>query len=124
VELKVISQNNHMSGIDINRLKAGTQIFAVTANNTYIFTVLPGGYGRVKVKGGSYFREETETTFVGSTWGGSVLKLGWINYGMSMEIMIDPPKFITTSPVQAAIVSGPNWQYEMEWSNQIDPGQI
>lgn len=92
-----------------------------TQNSVYEITVLCGRTGEVMVRGGKFFPEWTPALLTGSTFGGSLLKMGGIYLGMKMEIAPEPVemihkevhdpttgrkefllgrKVITTSPVQ------------------------
>ena len=56
----------------------------------------------IKVQGSQYIPELTDATLSGSTFGGSMLKEGWIGIGMFLEILIPGRELprITTSMVQ------------------------
>jgi hypothetical protein len=51
------------------------------------------------VRGGKYFAAPTEVTVSGSTFGGCMLKTGWLGVGLRMEIHADG-LFLVTTPVQ------------------------
>lgn len=100
-------------GIDVTKLKPGTKIFVCTINNLYQITIIDGC--KVKVKGGKYFDSEIETYLNGSTWGGSMIKLGWIGFDMHMEFA-HFQCLVLTSRVQAAIILGKDWHYDFKWN--------
>jgi len=113
---KITSLNKEQEdngGIVVSRLKPGTRIVVKTMYSTYEMTVIEGS--KVWVKGGKYFPEFVERYFVGSTWGGSCLKLHWIGQDMQMEFT-NPPRGVRTSRVQSATVIGDGWTYEMDWN--------
>jgi hypothetical protein len=56
------------------------------------------------VQGGAYFAEPTETTVSGSTFGGRMLKKGWLGVGLSMEFY-EHGRRTVTSPVQSLDVA-------------------
>jgi hypothetical protein len=55
--------------------------------------------GRALIQGGQYFVEPVEATVSGSTFGGSMLKAGWLGVGLRMEIYYEGKRTVT-SPVQ------------------------
>jgi hypothetical protein len=86
-----------------------------TKNSTYELII---GNNEVIVQGGKFFPEPTKAILNGSTWGGSMIKLGWIGYGMCMEIARPGLSCVTTSPVRDAKIIGPNYDYTMEWGEK------
>jgi hypothetical protein len=76
----------------------------VTSRNVYDLVVLPGRGGEVLVRGGHYFPEFRHAILVGSTGGGSALKLNRIEVGLRMELRLDD-KTVTTSQVQSLSTS-------------------
>ena len=76
----------------------------VTSRNVYDVVVLPGKCGQVFVRGGHYFPEFRHAILLGSTGGGSALKLHRIEVGLRMELRLDN-KTVTTSPVQSLSAS-------------------
>jgi hypothetical protein len=104
-------------GIDVHKLPAGTTVLVITKNNLYKL-VKAAERKHVIAQGGKYLLEPTEVVFTGSTFGGSMLKIGWIGYGMLMEMfLLDQNKRIKTSPVNAARVIGDGWEYDLDWAN-------
>jgi hypothetical protein len=105
---------NLKNGIDIHKLKEGITIFVATRHNVY--AMIKKKDRDVTIQGGKYFKDPTEAVFVGSTFGGSVMKIGWIGFGMKMELYV--PKYDSTyktTPVNSAKLTGKDWFYEMEW---------
>ena len=101
--------------------ETGTKVEIQTLNTLYILEP-SGKEGRnAIVQGGKFFPEPTEAGFGGSTWGGSMLKLGWIGHQMCLELVYTRPTgepgCVTTSLVQSAKIVGPDWEYEMEWDD-------
>ncbi len=112
----LIEDQNKLGGIDISKLKLGTNLLIYTKNSEYDITVL--GERKILLKGGKYFKEFTECYLNGSTWGTSMLKLHWIGYEMLMEIVTSDNKIIRSSPVKRAIITyGNDWTYEIKWEN-------
>ena len=109
------------NGIQIETMQELETLAVRTKNSVYEITVLCGRTGEVLVRGGKFFPERTPALLTGSTFGGSILRMGGIYVGMRMEIApqpvemisdvaIDPttgekefllgPRVVTTSPVQ------------------------
>ena len=105
-------EQNRLGGIDVRTLPPGTRLVIKTKNSTYDIEVIDGS--RVTIRGGRKFSEATECWFNGSTWGGSVLRQGWVGYGMRMELACGVT--VVTSPVQSARVIGENYDYEFDWT--------
>lgn len=104
-------------GVDVHKLKAGTILLIMTRNNLYKL-IKTDRDGIVYAQGGKYFIEPTEVYFSGSTFGGSMIRIGWIGYGMIMEMhIVEKKKGIKTSPVQAARIIGNGWEYDIEWDD-------
>ena len=72
----------------------------VTSRNVYDVVVLPGRGGQVLVRGGDHFPDFRHAILLGSTGGGSALKLNRIEVGLRMELRLDN-KTVTTSRVQS-----------------------
>lgn len=52
-----------------------------------------------------YCLEPTKATISGSTWGGSMIKVGWVGVGMHLEFWTkEHPYVITTSEIQDVIL--------------------
>jgi hypothetical protein len=112
---RLVEIQEELSGIDTRKLKPGTQVKAWTKNSVYEMEIV-NCIGDVLVQGGKYFPQLTPTTFTGSTWGGSMLKIGWIGYMMSMEFQYtEKNKIISTTFVRKAKIIGENYEYEMDW---------
>lgn len=82
-------------------------------NSTYTLDRIEGDR-RVLIQGGKYFPEPKEAILIGSTFGGSMIKIGWIGYTMRMEIAFNN-QIITTSPIKTAKIKGNSWEYQMDW---------
>jgi len=90
--------NEALEGVTLKMLAAGETIHVRTQNNDYRILLLDPETSRALVQGGPFFAEPTEATVSGSTFGGSMIKLGWIGPGLCMEISAHG-HLITTSPV-------------------------
>ena len=73
-------------GINVREAEPLVPILVTTQNSRYRIIPLRRGDSAVLVQGGQFFPEPTEARLAGSTFGGSFLKMHWINVGMHMEI--------------------------------------
>jgi hypothetical protein len=80
-------------------LVACDTIHVRTRNSDYEIFLLDPKSGRALVRGGEYFAEPAEATVSGSTFGGCMLKVGWLGVGLRMEIYANGQRTVT-SPVQ------------------------
>ena len=92
-----------LEGVTLPSLEACDTIHVRTHNHDYEIFLLDPESGRALVEGGRFFVEPTEATVVGSTFGGCIIKLGWIGIGLRLEINLDGQPIIT-SQVQAISV--------------------
>ena len=76
------------------------RIVVNTRRSVYELIVLQGAVGDVLVRGGAKFPEFRRARFVGSTAGGSALKMNTIDVGLRMEFHLGC-RIVITSPVQA-----------------------
>jgi len=74
-----------------------------TRNSDYEIFMLDPKSGRALVRGGEYFAEPVEATVSGSTFGGCMIKMGWLGVGLRMEIYVNGQRTVT-SPVQSLCV--------------------
>jgi len=100
----VSSRTRAVTGVDVRTLPAGTEVAMDTTNSHYRFVMLDDRGSRARVHGGSYFAHEAEGRIEGSTLGGSLLWLGWIGVGLSMELSVQG-KRLDTSRVRAITIS-------------------
>jgi hypothetical protein len=70
-------------------LEACDTIHVRTRNSDYEIFLLDPKSGRALVRGGEYFAEPVEATVSGSSFGGCMLKMGWIGVGLRMEINVN-----------------------------------
>jgi hypothetical protein len=73
-------------GINLREAEPLVPILVTTQNSRYRIIPLRWGASDVLVQGGQFFPGPTEARLAGSTFGGSFLKMHWINVGMHMEI--------------------------------------
>ena len=89
-----------LKGVTLAALGTWDMIHAQTNNSDYEIILLNPGTGRALVRGGKYFAVPTEVTLNGSTFGGCMLKMGWVGIGLRMEIHAGGRCLITT-PVES-----------------------
>lgn len=89
-----------LEGVILGTLEACDTIQARTRNSDYEIYLLDPESGRALVQGGEYFTEPTEATVSGSTFGGCMLKVGWLGVGLRMEIYVNGQR-IVTSPIRS-----------------------
>lgn len=90
-------------GIWLSELKVGTVVTVTTENNDYIFRVICPQTGEVEIiSNGSYFQQRQITRIIGSTLGGSAIRINWIGINMRLEISkgAQATKIVITSEVQ------------------------
>jgi hypothetical protein len=89
-----------LEGVTLIELEAYDMIHARTRNSDYEIFLLDPKSGLALVRGGECFAEPVEATVSGSTFGGSMLKLGWLGVGFRMEIFVNGDRAVT-SPIQS-----------------------
>jgi hypothetical protein len=89
-----------LDGVALRTLTAFDTIHARTLNSDYYLFLLDPQAGRVLVQGGHFFPEPVEATLSGSTFGGCMLKMGWVGVGLRIELCANGQR-IVTSPVQS-----------------------
>ena len=107
-----------LEGILLQTLEAGDVIHARTRSSDYEIFLLEPEYGGAIVKGGRLLAEPVEAIVNGSTFGGSMLKLGWVGVGLSMEIFANGQRLVTT-PVESLTVSRSGNSSEDPGSTQV-----
>ena len=92
-----------LEGVTLMALEACDAIQARTRNSVYEIFLLDPNTGRALVRGGKYFAEPMEATVSGSTFGGCMIKMGWLGVGLRMEVYANGRRTVT-SPVQSLSV--------------------
>ncbi|MHA2043198.1 MAG: hypothetical protein ACW99G_00305 [Candidatus Thorarchaeota archaeon] len=114
----MINLQEENGGIQLEEQEVGTRIIVETKNSTYNLTIVDPKEKKIKVQGGKFWEEPATVYFCGSTWGGSMLKMGWIGFGMHMEFgHHEKPGVISTSAVKKATIIGEGWEYSFDWSS-------
>jgi len=90
-------------GIAIQSLAPGTTLIVQTRNSQYRLIVLDGDHQDVLVQGGALFPEATAAYLQGASAGGSLVRTGWIEVGLRMELLAGPRR-IVTSPVRSVTI--------------------
>lgn len=91
-------------GVSVLDLEPLTVLRVETRNSVYQIVI--SRQAAVFVQGGQFFPERSAAHLAGATFGGSLLKIGWIGVGMRMEICGDDGP-IVTSPVRRITVETP-----------------
>jgi len=89
-----------LEGVTLMALEDCDMIQVRTRNSDYEIFLLDPKSGRALVRGGKFFAESVEATVSGSTFGGCMLKAGWLGVGLRMEIFANGQRTVT-SPVQS-----------------------
>ena len=82
-------------GIQLDQLEELTMLAVRTSNTLYEIRVLDGPRGEVLVRGGQSFPVRTAVRLEGSTFGGSILKVGGLYPGMRIETVPEPVELVT-----------------------------
>ena len=98
------SQHDWGEGVQIDALSALESLAVRTRNSLYEISVVQPGTAEVLVRGGHFFPQFTRARLVGSSLGGSFLKLRGVYLGFSMELQVDD-RTIVTSPVRSVAVA-------------------
>jgi hypothetical protein len=93
-------------GLSLERLGALDRLLVRTLRSVYEIIVSSPNTGDVLVRGGEYFPSFTPARLVGSTLGGSFVKLRALHVGFRLEFTVGP-QFVLTSPMQSVEVIGP-----------------
>jgi len=91
-------------GIYLRNIEPLTTIVVRTQNSRYRILITDGT--AAIVRGGAFFPEPTPARIDGSSFGGTLLKVGWIGVGLRMEIFTNGRRIIT-SPVRDVILERP-----------------
>jgi len=88
------------AAVCLDACERSERILVNTRASVYELIVLQGDVGDVLVRGGRKFPEFRRVRFVGSTAGGSALKVNTIDVGLRMEFHLGH-RIVVTSAVQA-----------------------
>jgi hypothetical protein len=94
-----IIQSEIEGGVHLGDVAPGTVLEVRTENRAY--TIRYQGLGQALISGHPLFcPEPTPVTIHGSTWGGSMIKTGYIGRGMRLEFAAAASQPITTSVIR------------------------
>jgi hypothetical protein len=101
-------------GVFLKSLKAGDLVTVHTRNSIYSIEVVDGT--TVNIEGGRYFPKPTEANINGSTWGGPMIKAGFIGNEMALEISCPEVSHnrITTSFIESIHVKTDKFSYDVK----------
>jgi hypothetical protein len=91
--------SDELDGLTLQTLRPCDRIHVRTCNSDYDIFLIEPESGRALVRGGKFFTQPVEATISGSTFGGSMLRVGWLCEGLQMEFNANG-RSIVTSPVQ------------------------
>ena len=113
---KAIAQSEADGGVFLKTLEADDVVTVTTRNSTYTITVIDGPSGTVMIGGGSHIDGIIPATISGSTWGSSMLKMGFIGKGMRLEVWSDTftDGILTTSTIERIDVKTKTLNYEVK----------
>jgi len=92
------------TGLALASVPEGTSIVVRTLHSRYELTVLDGAASEVLVCGGQRFSTPTAARLLGSSAGGTAVRLGWIGFGLKMEIAVGRDTTVT-SPVKSIAIA-------------------
>jgi len=90
-----VAVSSATEGISVRDLEPLTTLHVRTCNSHYRIVI--ARETSVYVEGGRFFPEATDARLEGSSFGGSLLKMGWIGVGLCMEIVARGQRIVTSS---------------------------
>lgn len=122
---KLMEEQEQKGGLNVTLLEKGTKLTIETKNSIYQVVVVEGREvtisGGMTKEGQIRFPLPAKAIILGSTWGGSMLKIDWIGQDMRMELnlMDEPAHSLLTSVVQNVEIEAPDgsWSYDMNWKD-------
>jgi hypothetical protein len=93
-----VAASSASDGLSLRDLEPLTTLHVRTCNSHYRIVI--SHQTAIYVQGGRFFPESTGARLEGSSFGGSLLKMGWIGVGLCMEIWSQGQRIIT-SPVRS-----------------------
>lgn len=95
-----IAQSEADGGVSLKSLAVGKALLVQTKNTLY--RIEKRGESEFYISGNQRFcPEPTKTSIHGSTWGGSMLKVGFVGIGMRLEFSVEGHRAITTSVISS-----------------------
>jgi hypothetical protein len=84
-----------LAAVDVHSLAPGTALVVETRNSRYCLA-MHAEDGDALVQGGHHFQEATTARIDGCTFGGSLMKLGWIAVGCCLELSVRGRRIVTS----------------------------
>lgn len=103
-ELASRIKSTEHSELELKSLPGGTVIKVKTRNSIYTIKTIARS-NDVFIRGGKHIPKAKRLNFHGSTFGGSMIKVGYIFLGGHMEFNLDG-KYLTTSAIESYQVEG------------------
>lgn len=95
-----IAQSEADGGMSLKSLAVGKTLMIQTKNTLY--RIEKRGESEFYISGNQRFcPESTKANIHGSTWGGSMLKMGFVGIGMRLEFSVEGHRAITTSIISS-----------------------
>ena len=103
---KALEQSERDGGLKVEDILPGLTAQVQTKNTLYL--IHRNADGKLFIRGSAkYCPEPVEVSISGSTWGGSLLKIGFIGIGMRMEFTTTNHRVpVSTSAVQSITFQG------------------
>jgi len=92
-----------LQGVELASLERFDTIVVRTANNHYRMFLLDPETGRALLEGGRQITKPMEVRLIGSSFGGSILRTGWIGVGLQIEAVAND-MYLRTLPVRSLCV--------------------
>lgn len=103
--LSKIKQSEKDGGIFLKDVPNNHIIEAHTQNSVYTIAVIDKEKSKVAIQGNNKHLIQPEVCYLrGSTFGGSMIKVGWIGVGMRLEVNLAASRIITTSTIKTVKV--------------------
>ena len=103
--LEKIKQSEKDGGIFLKDVPDNHIVEAHTQNSIYAIALVDKEKGRVAVQGNNKHFIQPEVCYLrGSTFGGSMIKIGWIGVGMHLELNLTSGGILTTSSIKTVKV--------------------
>ncbi len=93
-------------GIFIKDIPANTGLEIRAGKDVFTLLVVDPAAGKLKIRGSEYLPELKDGTLNGSTFGGSMLKAGYIGAGMCLEVVIPGVGILRTTAVEQIGIAG------------------
>lgn len=103
--LAKIKQSDKDDGIFLEDVPDNHIVEAHTQNSIYTIAVVDKKKSKVAIQGNNKYLTQPEVCYLrGSTFGGSMIKVGWIGVGMHLEVNLAIGGIMTTSPIKTVKV--------------------